>query len=61
MITAKISVFKNGYHFNDLFTIKHNYVSINKIMLRKNKKINDILKRSLWVGCLTAELMSELV
>lgn len=44
MITAKISVFKNGYHFNDLFTIKHNYVSINKIMLRKN---NNNKKKSL--------------
>lgn len=33
----KINVFKNVYHFNDLFTIKHNYVSMNKIMLRKNK------------------------
>lgn len=31
-------VFKNGYHFNDLFTIKHNYASINKMMLRTKKK-----------------------
>lgn len=34
---GKITVFKNGYHFNDLFTIKHNYESINKIKSRKNK------------------------
>lgn len=32
-------VFKNGYHFNDLFTIKHNYASINKMKLRTKKKI----------------------
>lgn len=37
MIYRKFNFFKNGYHFNDLFTIKHNYVSINKIKLRKNK------------------------
>lgn len=40
-------VFKNGYHFNDLFTIKHNYASINKMKLRTKKKIHDILNRSL--------------
>lgn len=33
-------VFKNGYHFNDLFTIKHNYASINKMKLRTKKKKN---------------------
>lgn len=54
-------VFKNGYHFNDLFTIKHNYASINKMKLRtKKKKIHDILN-SLWVVCLTAEFPSEQV
>lgn len=26
----EINVFNNGYHFNDLFTLEHNYVSINK-------------------------------
>lgn len=33
-------VFKTGYHFNDLFTIKHNYASINKMKLRTRKKKN---------------------
>lgn len=37
MIYRKISVFKNGYHLSDLFTIKHIYVFIKKIKLRKNK------------------------
>lgn len=49
MIYRKISVFKNGYHLSDLFTIKHVYVFIKKIKSRKNKKIHDILRRSPWV------------
>lgn len=34
----ELIVFEGGYQYNDLFTIKHNYVSINKMELRKNRK-----------------------
>lgn len=50
-------VLKNGYHFNDLFTIKHNYASINKMKLRTKKKKKSM---TFWTVCeLSASLQSS--